>query len=155
MKTTILSLATLVIALFSIHTSSYAQKKEKKPKDQLLGGKTYTVEITETTNKKVGKISKDEISFKSEKFNSKVLTSEIHFPPTPYTASMEADSTAGTKEITFSCEGTNADGEDVKVNGTISDDSSIAGSVVVSKKGKTKREFDITGGQKIKGAAKK
>ena len=154
MKATILSFATLVIALFSINTSSFAQKKEKKIKDQLLVGKTFTVEVTETTNKKVGKISKDEISFKSEKFNSKVLTAEVHFPPTLYVATSEADSASGTKEISFSCMGPNADGDDVKITGTVSDDSSISASVVVSKKGKTKREFDIQGGQKVKGAKK-
>ena len=74
MKITFLSLAALVFAVFAFDQSSFAQGSKKAPKDKVLTGRIYTVEMSETTGKKVGKTKNDEIAFKSEKLNSKFMT---------------------------------------------------------------------------------
>jgi hypothetical protein len=152
MKTTILSIAAIAFALFTFNTNISAQSKTKTPKDKILAGKVFTVELTETTNKKVGKTENDEISFKSEKLNSKIMAGKNHFPAALYTVSVDSSSTPPT--ITFSSEGKDSDGQDIKWDGTVTGDD-IEGSAVVSKKGKTKMEYAYTGSIKTKGAPKK
>lgn len=152
MKTTISLFSVLTLVFFLSIGNTFAQKP-KKVKDKLLAGKTFTVEITETTGKKVGKTATDEISFKSEKLNSKFMTAENHFPASLYTATV--DSTGEVKEITFESVETNQDGEELKWEGTVTD-LDIEGTAVISKKGKTKKEYSFTGTLKEKkGAAKK
>ena len=151
MKKTILSIGLLAAAFLFSSEYTFAQSK-KKTKDKILANKVYTVDIAETTGKKIGKKSTDEISFKSEKLNSKFMTSENHFPATTYTVTV--DSTANPPEITFTSEETNADGETLKWEGTITGNE-IQATAVISKKGKTKKEYDITGTMKEKPGAKK
>lgn len=148
MKTTILSLSVLAILFFTVNTISFAQKKEK---DKILAYKTYTVEMAETTAKKAGKTETDEISFKSEKLNSKFMISQHHFPAAIYTVSV--DSSSEVKEISFQSEGKNSDGEEIKWEGVVTDDA-IEGTVVISKKGKTKKEYSFSGNLKPKPAKK-
>lgn len=144
MKTTILSLSVLTAVVFAFSTVTFAQKKEK---DKVLAYKTYTVEMTETTAKKAGKIEADEISFKNEKLNSKFMISQNHFPAATYTVSV--DSSSGSKDISFQSEGKSPDGEEIKWEGTVTDDA-IEGTAVISKKGKTKKAYSFSGNLKVK-----
>jgi hypothetical protein len=149
MKTTILSLAVLMIAFFTVHTDAIAQKKEK---DKFLANKVYTIDLTETGGKKTPKPESDEISFKGDKMNSKYMSTEYKFAAAAYTVTV--DSSSASKEITFSCLGKNPDGEEIKWDGTITDDA-IEGTAVISKKGKTKKEYTFSGTQKEKPGKKK
>ena len=149
MKTTILSLFVLAIALFSVQANVFAQKKEK---DKFLVNKVFTVDLTETGGKKTAKPESDEISFKGDKMNSKFMVSEYKFSSAAYTVSV--DSSSGSKEITFSSNGKNPDGEEIKWDGTVTDDA-IEGTAVISKKGKTKKEYAFSGALKEKPGKKK
>lgn len=152
MKTKILLLAALVFAGFT----SFAQKKEtapKKEKDKVLVNKIYTVDFTETGTKKPGKPVSDEISFKSDKLNSKFMTTENKFPAAAYTVSV--DSSSSPKTITFSSDIKNSDGEELKWDGTITDDAIEGTAVITSKKGKTKAEYSFSGNLKEKPGKKK
>lgn len=151
MKTAVLSLATLTFSLFVFNANVSAQSKTKAPKDKILAGKVFTVEMTETTNKKVGKTETDEISFKSEKLNSKFMTGKNHFPATAYTVSVDSSTTPPI--FTFKCEGQDADGQDIEWEGTVSGDD-IEGTAIIVKKGKTKMEYAYRGTAKTKGVAK-
>lgn len=151
MKITFLSFAALVFAVFAFDQSSFAQGSKKAPKDKVLTGRIYTIEMSETTGKKVGKTKSDEIAFKSEKLNSKFMTSENHFPAALYTVTVDSSSTP--PAISFVSEGKNSDGEDIKWEGTITGDD-IEGSALITKKGKTKKEYSYTGSIKTKGAKK-
>ncbi|MBI4947110.1 MAG: hypothetical protein HY840_12000 [Bacteroidetes bacterium] len=144
MKTTILSLSALTIAFFSVHANAFAQKKEK---DKVLANKVYTIDLTETGSKKTPKPESDEISFKGDKLNSKFMSSEYKFSGATYTVSV--DSSSESKEITFECLSKNPDGEELKWDVTITDDA-IEGTAVISKKGKTKKEYSFSGTQKVK-----
>ncbi len=144
MKTSILSVTAMVFAFFSFHISAFSQKKEK---DKVLVNKTYTVEITENNVKKA-KTEADEISFKSEKLNSKFMTSQNKIPAAAYTVSV--DSTSEAKTITFSSEGKNADGDVVKWDGTITGDDMEGTAVITNKKGKTIHDYSFTGTLKAK-----
>jgi hypothetical protein len=148
MKTTILSLAAIAFVFFAFNADALAQAKAKAPKDKVLAGKIYTVEMAETTGKKVGKKANDEIGFKSEKLNSKFMTTENHFPAALYTVTVDSSSTPAT--ISFVSEGKNSDGEDIKWEGTITGDD-IEGTAIITKKGKTKKEYAYTGSIKTKG----
>ena len=103
--------------------------------------------MTETTAMKAGKTETDEISFKSEKLNSKFMTTQNHFPAATYTVSV--DSSSGSKDISFQSDGKNPDGEEIKWEGTVIE-KDIEGTVVISKKGKTKKEYSFTGTLKEK-----
>ena len=151
MKTSVLSLTALLFTVFYFGQSAPAQGSKKAPKDKVLTGRIYTVEVSETTGKKVGKTKSDEIAFKSEKLNSKFMTSENHFPAAAYTVTVDSSSTPAT--ISFVSEGKNSDGEDIKWEGTITGDD-IEGSAIITKKGKTKKEYAYTGSIKTKGAKK-
>ena len=150
MKSTFLSLSMLATAVF-LSAAGNVALAQKKVKDKVLAGKIYTVEMAETTGKKVGKKDNDEISFKSEKLNSKFITTSVHFPAAPYIVTV--DSTSTPPDITFTSEGKNTEGEDIKWEGVITGDD-IEGTAVVSKKGKVKREFSYTGTLKVKGKKK-
>jgi hypothetical protein len=150
MKTSNLFSIALSILFFSANTALMAQKKVK---DKVLASKVFTVELTETTGKKVIKTVTEEISFKSEKLNSKTMTSQNHFPAALYVVE-DVDTTSTPHVVTFSSTGTNPDGEEVKWEGTVSGDE-IEGSAIITKKGKTKKEYAYTGTLKVKGAPKK
>ena len=151
MKTTILSFAVLVSAFFAFDPSAFAQGSKKGPKDKVLVGKIYTVDMAETTGKKVGKKANDEIAFKGEKLSSRFMTSENHFPAALYTVTVDSSSTPPV--ISFVSEGKSSDGEDIRWEGTITGDD-IEGSAIITKKGKTKKEYSYTGSIKTKGAKK-
>src|SRR5688572_23155374 len=76
---------TLVIALFAVNVL-FAQKKQK---DKVLANKVYVVEFTETTAKKPKPVE-DEISFKTEKLNSKFINLEMKFPAAPYIVEVDS-----------------------------------------------------------------
>ncbi len=145
MKTTILSLSLLTITFFFVNTNSFAQKKEK---DKILVNRIYTVDFTETSSKKPGKPVSDEISFKSDKLNSKFMTTEHKFPAAAYTVSV--DSSVSPKTITFQSESKSPDGETLKYDGTITDDAIEGTAEVTSKKGKTTHSYTFSGSQKVK-----
>ena len=149
MKTTLIPLSMALLSFITAGTNAFAQKKGK---DKILVNKTYTVEITETTGKKVGKTDNDEISFKSEKLNSKWMTTNNHFPAALYTVSVDSSSTP--PSFTFTSEGKDQDGQDIKWEGSVTGDD-IEGTAVISKKGKTKKEYAFTGALKPKPGAKK
>ena len=94
----------------------------------------------------------DEISFKSEKLNSKFMTAQNHFPAAAYTVTVDSSATPAT--ISFVSEGKSSDGEDIKWEGTVTGDD-IEGTATISKKGKTKKEYSYTGSVKAKPGAKK
>jgi archaellum component FlaF (FlaF/FlaG flagellin family) len=149
MKKLILPSFVVAIAFFAVNTKVFAQKKEK---DKVLANKIYTIELTETGGKKHAKPESDEISFKGEKLNSKFMTSEYKIPAAPYTVSV--DSSATPKTITFQSESKGQDGEELKWDGTITDEA-IEGTAVISKKGKTKKDYSFTGSLKGKPSKKK
>ena len=150
MKTSILTLSTLMLAFLTFGTDASAQKKVK---DKVLANKVFVVELSETTNKKVGKTVTEEISFKSEKLNSKTMTSQNHFPAALYEVT-DVDTSSTPATISFTSEGKNQDGEDVKWEGTVTGPD-IEGTAIISRKGKTKKEYAYTGSLKSKGPAKK
>ena len=144
MKKFILPCVVLTIVLLSFITNANAQKKEK---DKVLANKVYTIEFTDKGAKKPKPIA-DEISFKSEKLNSKFMTTENKLPAGPYTVSV--DSSASPKTITFQSESKNADGEELKWDGTITDEAIEGTAVVTNKKGKTVHDYSFTGTLKAK-----
>lgn len=148
MKKTILYVSVMTAFVFAFTEDTFSQKKTK---DKVLAYRMFTVEMTETTAKKAGKTVSDEISFKSEKLNSKFINQENHFVPFLYTVSV--DSSSSPAIITFTSEGKNPDGEEIKWDGTVTD-KDIEGAVVISKKGKTKKEYSFIGTQKEKPAKK-
>lgn len=152
------SLKKLNLSAFEIFISISVLASSRSSKRVMLDGlqsilfaslayKTFTVEMTETTAMKAGKTETDEISFKSEKLNSKFMTTQNHFPAATYTVSV--DSSSGSKDISFQSDGKNPDGEEIKWEGTVIE-KDIEGTVVISKKGKTKKEYSFTGTLKEK-----
>ncbi len=131
-----------------MQTNGIAQKTATpKEKDNLLAGKTFTVELTDKNAKKKDKPTADEISFKGGKLNSKFMSAENKFPASVYTA--QSDSSSSGNDISFSAEGKNPDGEEIKWQGTVSGEA-IEGTAVISKKGKTKKEYSFSGNLKTK-----
>ena len=133
----------LILCMLTASSTIFAQKKEK---DKVLANKTYTIEFTETNAKKPKPIS-DEISFKSEKLNSKFMTTENHFPAAAYTVSV--DSTSDPKTITFTSQGNNTDKEMIKWDGTISGEDIEGTATITTKKGK-ETQYSLTGNLKAK-----
>src|ERR1051326_8361511 len=141
--------------LFSLlGLNMFAQGKvPKKEKDKVLAGKTYSVYVSETGNKKAEQKT-DEVSFKGGKLNSKFMGTEKHFPAGDYSI-VSVDSAENYVEVTFSSESKNPDGESVKWDGTITDGALEAKATVTNKKGKTIAEYAISGEEKEKKCAKK
>jgi len=139
----------LTLCFFIFSNSIYGQKKP--PPDKLLVGKIYTIELA-AQGKKAGDPAPDEISFKSDKFTSKLMKTDEKFAPSVYIA--EADSTGESgKTISFESESKNPDAELLKWTGTITGDD-IEGTVIwTSKKGKIKKEYTYAG--TLKGKKKK
>ena len=151
MKTKFLVLAALLFA----GLNSFAQKKEKKEKDKILVGKTYTVDVSETGSKKPAKPATDEISFKGGKLNSKYMsTGEHHFAAGEYTI-VSVDSAEKYVEITFSSESKDMEGQTIKWDGNVTDEAIEGKAVVTSKKGKVVGEYGFSGTEKEKKGVKK
>lgn len=140
MKTTII--ISVILSFLSIN--ALAQKKEK---DKILANKTYTVDITENNVKKAKTVA-DEISFKSEKLNSKFMMTENKIQAAPYVVSVDSSSTPPV--ITFSSEGKNPDGDIVKWDGTVTGEDIEGTAVITNKKGKTVADYSFTGTLKAK-----
>jgi hypothetical protein len=144
MKKYFLTAVAAMICCFLAYQTSFAQKKEK---DKLLAGKTFTIELTETEGKKP-KTESDEIAFKGEKLSSKFMAAEHKFPAASYTAS--ADSSEAGKEISFTAECTTTDKKNVlKWEGIVTGEE-IEGTVLWESKGKKKKEYTFTGTLKAK-----
>ena len=149
MKIKILSLAILTSLFFAAHTNAYAQKKEK---DKILANQVYTIYIAETGLRKNPQPESDDISFKGDKFNSKFMASEYKFPAAAYTVSV--DSSSERKMIIFQSLSKNPDGEEIKWSASICE-GAIEGTAVISKNGKTKKEYSYSGNLKEKPGKKK
>ena len=101
------------ILFFSFSASG--QVKEKKNN---LNGKTFSVKLTLTNGERKGwQWDKDELSFQSGQFISKVMSAKEKFRTADYT--FTGDSSASEKEIGFECTANNPGGSEIKWNGTV------------------------------------
>ena len=145
MKKIIFSLLVVVAA-----TTVFAQKKKEK---SAIEGKIYDVTTFEIKGGKSGKSLPDQISFKTQKVKSKVISEKIDWAAVKYTVTSDSSHTESegdaVREINFEAEGTNDKEETLKWTGTISN-YSIDGTITLSKKGKTKKEFTFSGSEKAK-----
>ena len=131
----------IVVFYLSSSTHFYAQKEVQ---DKVLTGKIFTIELVAQGGKKEAKPEGDEISFKADKFTSKLMKTENEFSSAPYTVSESSG------VITFEAESKNK-GEDVlKWTGTITEGAVEGTAVWTTKKGKTKKEYNFTGSLKEK-----
>lgn len=137
------------LCLLTVSTSAYAQKKPAP--DKLLAGKIYTIELA-AQGKKAGDPEPDEISFKSDKFTSKMMKTDEKFAPSAYTAELDTTDAAN-KIITFETESKNPGEELLKWTGTITGEDIEGTATWTNKKGKTKKEYTFTG--TLKGKKKK
>ena len=137
------------ILLMSAITAFAQKKKEKSPVD----GKIYDVTIFEVKAGKSGKSLPDQISFKTQKVKSKVIEEKIDWTAVKYTITSDSSYTESEgdamRAIAFEAEATNENDETLKWSGTINN-ASIDGTIVLSKKGKTKKEFTFSGTEKAK-----
>ena len=134
---------TIVSFCFLLFSSaSFSQKV----KDKFLEGKTFTTELVVKGAKKP-KPEPDELSFKTGKFNSKMMKTESQYKPADYTVTV--DSSSSEKTFTFECDSKNPDDEIMHWTGTISGES-IEGTATLSKKEKVKKEYTFTGTLKSK-----
>jgi len=140
---------TATLCFLTLSSGVYAQKKPAP--DKLLAGKIYTIELT-AQGKKAGKPENDEISFKSDKFTSKLMKTDEKFAPAAYTAELDTTDAAN-KVITFTAESKNPSEELLNWTGTITGEDIEGTAVWTNKKGKTKKEYAFTG--TLKGKKKK
>ena len=133
----------LMLFLLSAFNPVFSQKK----KDKELEGKFFTIELTEQGGKKTPKPESDELSFKSDKFTSKLMKEKNKFGSAVYTAT--TDTASAEKIISFEAESKNDGGELLSWKGTITGEN-IEGTAVWSKKGKTKKEYAYSGSLKKK-----
>lgn len=143
----LVSAATL--CFLTVSNSAFAQKKPAP--DKLLAGKIYTIELA-AQGKKAGDPEPDEITFKSDKFTSKLMKTSEQFAPSAYTAELDT-SDAANKIITFESESKNTSDELLKWTGTITGEDIEGTAVWTNKKGKMKKEYTFTG--TLKGKKKK
>lgn len=137
---------TLLAIVVYMTATAFAQKgKEKVEKDKVLDKKIFVIDLTETGKKKA-KAEPDEISFANNKFKSKVMADE-KFVADLYIVTV--DSSSGEKVVTFESTLKNDGGEELLWNGTVKGDD-IEGTAVLSKKGKTKKEYEFSGSLKQK-----
>ncbi|GAB4137851.1 MAG: hypothetical protein Fur0041_12690 [Bacteroidia bacterium] len=120
--------------------------------------KTYKVTMTENKKGKSGKPMQEEITFKSGKFRSKLIKTEMGAEAIPIELTKDSSWVEDNYDemiyVEFEGEYTNKLDETVKVVGVI-DGYGIEGNVELSKKGKVKRHFDFVGTQKEKKSKKK
>ncbi len=148
-KSFLLFFNAIVLYFLTISNIAYAQKKPAP--DKLLAGKIFTIELA-AQGKKAGDPEADEISFKSDKFTSKLMKTDEKFAPSAYTAVLDT-ADAANKVITFESESKNAGEELLKWTGTITGEDIEGTAVWTNKKGKTKKEYTFTGS--LKGKKKK
>ncbi|OFY87746.1 MAG: hypothetical protein A3F72_02580 [Bacteroidetes bacterium RIFCSPLOWO2_12_FULL_35_15] len=145
-----------ICVFFTLSNCAYAQKKDapekKAPSDKLLAGKVFTIELTSQGGKKAAAPESDELTFKSDKFTSKLMKTDNKFIPSPYTATIDSSNTASIV-INFETEMKNPDEELIKWSGKITGEDIEGTAVWTNKKGKTKKEYNFTG--TIKGKKKK
>lgn len=126
----------------------------------LVGGDTTALEgkvykVTMTLAKKSGKTSpgsNEEVTFKSGKFQCKLIEKEMgaKFIPVEFTVdSLFEENGEDLPYVEFEGEFVNKLDETVKVNGTV-DGYGIEGSVTLSKKDKEKKRYDFVGSLKEK-----
>ena len=142
-------LSPALLCFLMLSGSAYAQKKPAP--DKLLAGKIYTIELA-AQGKKAGDPVADEITFKSDKFTSKVMKTDEKFAPSSYTAELD-ESDPANKVITFETEGKNPSDDLIKWTGTITGDDIEGAATWTNKKGKVKKEYSFTG--TLKGKKKK
>ena len=148
-KSLLLFFNAIVLCFFTLSNNAYAQKKPAP--DKLLGGKIYAIELS-AQGKKAGDPEADEITFKADKFTSKIMKTNEKFVPSAYT--VELDTTdAANKIITFETESKNPGEELLKWTGTVSGDEIEGTATWTNKKGKVKKEYTFTG--ELKGKKKK
>ena len=136
-----------LFALLAFQTNGFAQK-EKKIKDKELDTKIFNIQLSEKSEKKKApKPVDDEISFRGGKMKSKVMDEKFLTNPGMYTVTV--DTTDGEKTVTFDFEAVNEHNEKLVWNGTVTGED-ITGTIVLSKKEKTKKEWEFTGTQKTK-----
>lgn len=131
----------IVVFYVASTTSVYAQKEAK---DQILSGKVFTIELVAQGGKKEAKPESDEISFKADKFTSKLMKTENEFSSASYTVSESSG------VITFEAESKNKSEDVLKWTGTITGEAVEGTAVWTTKKGKTKKEYNFTGSLKEK-----
>ena len=145
----------MMIAACMITSASYAQKKKDKDKPKpSIEGKKYTVKTTEI--KMGGKASKaveDEVVFKSQKVKSDVVNDKTGFSAISYTIKSDTSYTDSDGDeqhiITFEAAAAGDAGDELNWTGTVTN-MDIEGNVKWSKNGKTKKEFNFSGGEKKK-----
>src|SRR6185503_3869670 len=113
-----------------------------------------TVELSQSGVKKPAPVEPDEITFKTNKLTSKVVSTKYKYPVGEYLVT-SVDSAESYVEINFASEATNADGELIKWEGNVTDGAIEGKAVVTNKKGKVVMEFGFSGGEKAKKGAKK
>lgn len=126
----------------------------------LVGGDTTALEgkvykVTMTMAKKGGKTGppvNEEITFKSGKFQCKLMDKEMGAKAIPVEFTVDSTFEENEEElpyVEFEGEYVNKLDETVKVTGTV-DGYGIEGNVVLSKKGKEKKRYDFVGSLKEK-----
>ena len=139
----------IILCFLTVSNSVYAQKKS--PPDKLLGGKIYTIELAEQ-GKKAGDPEADEITFKTNKFTSKIMKTEGKFIPSAYTVELDT-SDVDNKVITFETESKNPSEDLLKWTGTVAGEEIEGTATWTNKKGKVKKEYTFSG--TLKGKKKK
>lgn len=117
-----------------------------------LENKVYKVTMTMVKKSKTGAKSQEEVTFKSGKFQCKLIEKEMgaKFIPVEFTVdSLFEDNGEELPYVEFEGEFVNKLDELVKVNGTV-DGYGIEGSVTLSKKDKEKFHYDFVGSLKEK-----
>jgi hypothetical protein len=135
---------TLVTLCFLLFTNvSFSQKV----KDKYLEGKTFTIDLTVQGGKKTPKPEADELSFKTGKFNSKLMKTENGFKAADYVVTV--DSSSSEKTFSFDIESKNGDDEVMHWVGNVSGET-IEGTATLSKKEKVKKTYGFSGTLKSK-----
>lgn len=119
---------------------------------ETVEGRVYRVTMSEEKKGKSGKPIEDVVSFKSGKFRSKTLRSEMGADAIEIELTTDSIYKSDGEEIDyiqFKGEITNKLDETVKLEGTI-DGYGIEGFAELSKGGKLKRHFDFVGSEKEK-----
>lgn len=136
--------------LMSAIGTSFAQKKEK---DKQLDKKTFILELKLKGGKKGAEPVADEINFSNNKFKSKYMNTEFAFNPADYSVEAVDSTNKDEKIVDFKCVQKNDKGEELTWEGTIyvtKEEITIEGFVILSNKGKKKKEWDYTGTLKLK-----
>lgn len=146
MKTKLILLSALMILSFV----SFGQKKEK---DKILAKKTFNVTFLESGKKDKEK-KEDKIVFINGNISSTFIQGEEQFNPFPYTVTVDSSS-APIITVSFTADGKNPDGNTIKWEGSVTDDTIEGKAVISNKKGKVVREYNYSGTLKEKPGTKK